>query len=161
MLLLLVQTPPHEMAVFYVFATCFGLDTAAYFAGRRFGGPSFAPKISPNKTMGGAIGGLCGVVVLALIFKGIHLSLGDASSHLWWNIGAQLNAGELVMLGLSLGVVGQLGDLLESAFKRWGQVKDSGSLLLGHGGFLDRFDSLFLAAPLCYLLLYHFLHLGR
>jgi phosphatidate cytidylyltransferase len=63
----------------------------------------------------------------------------------------------LAVLGLVIGVFGQIGDLVESAFKRWGHVKDSGAFLPGHGGFLDRFDSLFLAAPLAYLLLGWFL----
>ena len=63
---------------------------------------------------------------------------------------------QLIGLALAVGIFGEIGDLLESLFKRWGGVKDSGTVIPGHGGFLDRFDSLFLAAPVCYVLIVTF-----
>jgi len=151
--LLLGQTPPHEMAVLLLFVLVFGMDTAAYFGGKLFDGPKLAPNISPNKTIAGALCGLLAAVGLALVFKLIPTE----HRQVWWATIPNLAWWKLVVLGIGISVFGQLGDLLESAFKRWGGVKDSGSVIPGHGGFLDRFDSLFLAAPVCYLLLRLFL----
>lgn len=150
-LLLLVQTPFHEMALAFLFPVIFSLDTAAYFGGKRLGGPLMAPTISPHKTWAGAVIGLLGAVAMALLFTFVPAAPGDPRIGAvipWWGLG---------IIGACIGVVGQMGDLLESAFKRWGKVKDSGVALPGHGGFLDRFDSLFLAAPVCYLLLLFFM----
>lgn len=139
-LLLLSVTPFHELAVLYLFAAVFALDTAAYFGGRCIGGARLAPSISPNKTWAGSISGLLGASLASLVFLPGPMG---AALH-WWG---------LLLLGTGIACIGQVGDLLESRFKRWGGVKDSGSTLPGHGGFLDRFDSFFLAAPLCYLLI--------
>lgn len=160
-LLLLVETPHHEMAVVFVFMLVFALDTAAYFGGKQFGGMLLAPTISPKKTVSGAVCGLLATVVLALLFKCVPASLGTAGAGqaAWLNLSADLMWTHLLWLGLSIGIIGQVGDLVESVFKRWGGVKDSGIIIPGHGGFLDRFDSLFLAAPMCYLLLTRFLEL--
>jgi phosphatidate cytidylyltransferase len=120
------------LALFSVWIT----DSAAYFVGRAIGRRKLAPSISPNKTWEGAVAGLIGgaVAVVAL-----HEAFGlDAS------------AVELVALAVVLPVIGQLGDLGESALKRsWG-VKDTGWLLPGHGGFLDRIDSLLIVVPVVY-----------
>ena len=140
-LLLIAYTPLHEVGVLFAFAGVFTCDTAAYFGGQQLGGPPMAPKISPKKTFSGASCGLAGAVLLAVLFYYIAPPLHD------------LGLMNLVWLGAGIGIFGQLGDLLESAFKRWGAVKDSGQIMPGHGGFLDRFDSLFLAAPLIYGLL--------
>jgi phosphatidate cytidylyltransferase len=147
-LLLLARTPLHEIAVGFVFVLVFGLDTAAYFGGKHFGGCPLAPKISPKKTVSGSVCGLLATIALAFLFQGATDSAPAA-----WNLGMHLPWTALLWMGASAGILGQAGDLVESAFKRWGGVKDSGSLIPGHGGFLDRFDSLFLAAPACYLLL--------
>jgi len=147
-LLLLASTPLHEIAVGFVFVLVFGLDTAAYFGGRHFGGCPLAPKISPKKTMSGSICGLLATIALAFVFAGIF----DATPAAW-NLRMHLPWSAMLWLGVSVGILGQVGDLFESVFKRWGGVKDSGTIIPGHGGFLDRFDSLFLAAPACYLLL--------
>lgn len=115
-------------------------DTAAYFAGKQFGRRRLAPRTSPGKTVEGGIAGLAGSLVTGL-FLGFFLE-GHANFPITPAAGA--------LIGLLLGVAGQLGDLAESRFKREAGVKDSGRLLLGHGGVLDRFDALFLAIPLAY-----------
>lgn len=106
-------------------------DIGAYFSGRQFGGAKLSPDISPSKTWSGAIGGFAlgtfGALVIWLIFTPSQ----------WW-IG--------VGLAIILSVVGQAGDLAESALKRYFRVKDSGDILPGHGGLMDRLDSLSLAA---------------
>jgi phosphatidate cytidylyltransferase len=110
-------------------------DTGAYFSGRFFGRHKLSPIISPNKTVEGAIGGtfLCVLIVLLL-------------NILFLNIPVYI----LVILAFLSSIAGQAGDLLESAVKRWAGVKDSGKVIPGHGGILDRFDSLMLVAPLVY-----------
>jgi phosphatidate cytidylyltransferase len=109
-------------------------DTAAYFAGKRFGTTKLAPRISPNKTRAGAWGALAGAALLAL-----------AGGWLLGQRGVALAA--LVALGLLIVVASIVGDLFESLLKRQANVKDSGVLIPGHGGLLDRFDSLFAALP--------------
>ncbi|MEC8145213.1 MAG: phosphatidate cytidylyltransferase [Pseudomonadota bacterium] len=110
-------------------------DIAAYFVGRRVGGPKLAPVVSPNKTRSGAIGGTAGGVLACLLI-----------SSLSW-----LTPAEAVFGGVALAVLAQAGDLFESALKRRVGVKDSGSLIPGHGGFLDRFDGYLLTLPAVYL----------
>lgn len=118
-------------AILFLFAIVWATDILAYFAGRAIGGPKLAPRISPNKTWSGMIGGLAGGVAsgmaLAALF-GIPPSFRIA----------------LVALVLSLAAVG--GDLFESAFKRRFQVKDTGHIIPGHGGFMDRLDGFIVAA---------------
>ena len=110
-------------------------DITAYFVGRRIGGAKLAPSISPNKTRSGAIGGTLGAVAACLL----------VSSNSW------LSPMEAVVGGICLAVLAQAGDLIESALKRCVGVKDSGSLIPGHGGFLDRFDGYLLTLPAVYL----------
>lgn len=162
-LLLLGLSPFHEAAVIFVFLAVFALDTSAYFGGKHFGGTRLAPQISPNKTVSGALCGLLATVGLVLAVRGLSLAWQDTVNGpltLWQQLGAQLAWWQLALIGIGVGVFGQVGDLMESAFKRWGGVKDSGAFIPGHGGFLDRFDSLYLAAPVCYLLLMAFLRHG-
>ena len=112
-------------------------DTAAYVAGRSLGGPRLAPAISPSKTWSGLCGGVLGAALAGALAA--------------WLLGS----GRLVQaagLGALLAAVSQLGDLIESACKRLAGVKDSGSLIPGHGGVLDRVDGLLLAAPALALL---------
>lgn len=144
--LLIGNSSVHELGVLFVFTGVFALDTAAYFGGRHFGGPPIAPKISPHKTLTGALCGLGGALALAAVYSVVSRQLGLT---------------QYLLLGVSLGVLGQVGDLFESAFKRWGNVKDSGNVIPGHGGFLDRFDSLFLAAPAVYVLYQMFLGVAK
>ena len=121
-----------ELVILAVFAT-FACDTSAFFVGRAWGRHHMAPAISPHKTWEGAIGGFVGAVAAALALRSL-LSLGD------WSL--PLNYVEAIGVGCLIGVVAQLGDLLESLLKRRAGVKDSGNLIPGHGGVLDRIDSL-------------------
>lgn len=110
-------------------------DTGAFFVGRALGGRKLMPALSPNKTVSGAVGGwIAG-------FLGV---LGTGA------FAASLPLGRALLLAAAVPVAAQLGDLMESAFKREAGVKDSGRLLPGHGGVLDRFDSLMLVAPTVY-----------
>ena len=117
--------------VFYLLAVVWGTDIGAYIAGRLIGGPKLIPLISPNKTWAGLLGGMA----LAAIF-GYVVSLGFHVQQ----------PGTAVGLALLLAVVSQLGDLFESYFKRRSGVKESGGLIPGHGGVLDRIDGLVFAA---------------
>jgi phosphatidate cytidylyltransferase len=109
-------------------------DTAAYFVGRAIGGRKLLPAISPNKTVSGSIGGLVAAVIVSTVVGAVTIS-----PHHWVRY---------VVVGLAASVIGQIGDLIESAYKRSSGVKDSGHLLPGHGGMLDRIDSLLFAAPI-------------
>ncbi len=118
----------------FVMVTVWLADTGGYFAGKRFGKRKLATAISPNKTWEGVAGGLFLGILWALIF---YFILGDLAISL---IGWLVLAGFIVMVSI-------VGDLLESVFKRSFKVKDSGQLLPGHGGILDRVDSLLAAIP--------------
>ena len=106
-------------------------DTAAYFAGRTVGRRKLAPILSPNKTWAGAIASIIGATLVAVTFSRF----------------VNLRLAHLVAMAVAGNVAGQMGDLFESAFKRSAGVKDSGSLLPGHGGVLDRIDALVLTFP--------------
>jgi phosphatidate cytidylyltransferase len=111
-------------------------DTGGYFAGKGIGGPKLYPAVSPNKTWSGAIGGLLGSVVGALL------------AHFWYL--PELPLGKGIMAALIAGAFGQLGDLCESLMKRSVGVKDSGGILPGHGGILDRVDALLFVSGALY-----------
>lgn len=113
-------------------------DSGAYMVGRKIGKHKLWPAISPNKTWEGSIGGN----VVALIFAAIYLHFFPQFYGFW----------TMMAIALFLSVVGQLGDLVESALKRYYGVKDSGKILPGHGGILDRFDSMLLVFPMLHLL---------
>lgn len=122
---------------FYVFFTIlvtWANDTAAYFVGMNFGKHKLCPGISPNKSIEGSAAGVIGGLLMAM-------GLGAVYGH---------SIGPLLLLGFLVVVAGQCGDLIESVIKRNAGVKDSGSFLPGHGGVLDRFDSLLIAAPVVF-----------
>src|SRR5690606_7045524 len=136
----LIETRVEGLA-FVVFAllVVWFTDSGAYFTGRKIGKRKLWPEISPNKTIEGFVGGIVWAIAIGLIF----------------NFFVDLEKPVLLIIGVSIiaSVFGQMGDLVESALKRHFNVKDSGTILPGHGGILDRFDSILFVMPLL-----HFLH---
>ncbi|MGI1657078.1 phosphatidate cytidylyltransferase [Streptococcus uberis] len=124
------------LALFIVWAT----DMGAYFIGRRFGKRKLLAKVSPNKTIEGSLGGIASAVVVAMVFMLIDKS-----------VYAPLNFFMMLILVVFFSIFAQFGDLVESAIKRHFGVKDSGKLIPGHGGILDRFDSLIFVFPIMHL----------
>lgn len=122
----------------YLLLTVWSTDSGAYLVGRKIGKTKLAPQISPNKTWEGSIGGTIVAVIVGIIFSVTGL--------IHYGILAT------ILMTLFLSIAGQLGDLIESSLKRYYGVKDSGRILPGHGGILDRFDSLLLVLPMAYLL---------
>jgi phosphatidate cytidylyltransferase len=120
--------------VFLALAATFASDTAAYFVGRALGRHKLAPAISPGKTWEGTIAGFLGAIIVGLLFT----------------LALPLSYWQAALLGFLVSLFGQLGDLGESLLKRNMGVKDSGNLLPGHGGFLDRIDSVVLAGVVVY-----------
>jgi phosphatidate cytidylyltransferase len=116
--------------IIWLFAVVWGTDTLAYFTGRSLGGPKLWPRISPKKTWSGAIGGLLGGVLLACLL------ISALGVNIKW---------QHIVLSIALSVLTQCGDLYESAIKRRYNVKDSGNLIPGHGGFMDRLDGFIFA----------------
>ncbi len=122
--------------VFFLLLVVWLGDAGAYYVGKKFGKRKLSPQISPKKTVEGAIGGLLTSVVTAIV---IHFTFFEDFPLL-----------HAIIAGALLSVSGMIGDLAESMWKRSANVKDSGTLLPGHGGFLDRFDSIFFTAPILY-----------
>ncbi|NJC33512.1 phosphatidate cytidylyltransferase [Sphingomonas jejuensis] len=128
---------PGGLAIaFWTMATVWATDIGAYFAGRLIGGPKLMPRVSPNKTWAGLIGGMAAALLVGLAFNE--------------RFGVPI---ELVLTAPVLAIIAQAGDLYESSIKRRAGVKDSGTLLPGHGGVLDRLDGLVTVAPAVALLL--------
>ena len=124
-------------------AISFGSDTFALFAGMACGKHKLAPHVSPKKTIEGGVGGLLGGVIGMILLHAIGT----------WALGESfLSWGQILALGLLGSVIDQIGDLSFSVIKREFGVKDYGKLLPGHGGVLDRFDSVTFVAPFAYLL---------
>ena len=131
--------------VYLAMLTTFANDTGAYFIGRARGKHKLAPAVSPAKTWEGAMGGLMSAVVAAIVtamvLKLISVKLGAPFAFTYWQV---------IALGFLVGLFAQLGDLVESLLKRNMGVKESGNLLPGHGGVLDRFDSLIFVGAVVY-----------
>lgn len=125
-----------KLWIFFVMFLVMASDSLAYFSGIRFGRRKLYPAISPNKSVEGALGGLLGGVLAALAVRALFFPA--------------LGMFDALLLGVGLGAASQLGDLFESMLKRSFGVKDSGDLIPGHGGLLDRLDSLLFAYPLAY-----------
>ena len=120
--------------VYTIFLISFATDTFAYFSGYLFGKHKLIPKVSPKKTIEGSIGGMIGSTICCIIFAYIF----------------KLNVYHLGFVGFIGSIVAQFGDLFASSIKRFVGIKDYGKLIPGHGGILDRFDSVILVAPFVY-----------
>lgn len=133
--LLHAQDLDQPALLLFLFLLVWGADTFAYFAGHKFGRHKLAPAVSPGKTIEGVAGGMVAVLLLAVL-AGVYVWHHDGVKLLWW-----------ILLCLAVGLISVLGDLVESKVKRVAGVKDSGTIVPGHGGVLDRIDALTSAAP--------------
>ncbi len=127
--------PRRPAVLLFLFIFVWAADTAAYFIGRAFGKRKLAPHVSPGKTVAGAVGGVATVALVALI-----------SGNIYWELSGRLLLA-WTLLGVVTAVFSIVGDLMESKLKRIAGAKDSGRLLPGHGGVLDRIDAFTAAAP--------------
>jgi phosphatidate cytidylyltransferase len=123
---------------FAVFVSVWICDSAAFGIGMKWGKKKIFPRVSPKKSIVGSVAGFLSVLIFFYVLAHFHLPSADFSLQ------------DVIVFSIISGVFGQLGDFLESLFKRDVGVKNSGSFLMGHGGVLDRFDSLIFAAPLTY-----------
>jgi phosphatidate cytidylyltransferase len=135
--------------VLFVLLTSFASDTTAFFIGRKWGRHKLAPVISPGKTWEGAMAGVSGAIILSLLF--VPKYFGSISNPLFLST---LSYYSTVLLGMTVSIFGQIGDLVESMIKRNMNTKDSGRLLPGHGGILDRMDSIVFASAVIYFILW-------
>ena len=142
--LVLIRMLPHGVPwLFLIMVIVMSGDSAAYYVGSTLGRTKLYPAVSPKKSVEGSLGGLAGSVLGALIARGTFFP--------------ELSILDCFATALLLGLLGQLGDLFESLLKRSCGVKDSGSIIPGHGGILDRLDSILFAAPAAYYYAYFLL----
>jgi len=146
-LILLRSAKSGDQYVFLVFAGIWGCDTLAYYGGRLLGRHKLFERVSPKKTWEGAVTGFFGALLGVFIVRSIYEALGIPFS---------LELISTFVVGALAGTLGQIGDLAESLLKRDAQIKDSGTIIPGHGGVLDRFDSLLFVAPATYIYLLFF-----
>lgn len=139
-IILVRKLPFGKYIIWFIFITAWLSDTMAYAVGMRFGRNKLIPQISPKKTVEGALGGLLGSVLFNVIF-GLVCAYG-------FKLNVKFLA--LIILAIVAGIVSQLGDLTASCIKREHNIKDYSNLLPGHGGILDRFDSVLFVAPTVY-----------
>lgn len=128
--------------IFSILGTIWICDSAAFFFGTALGKHKLFPRVSPKKSWEGAIFGFLFAILSMILFQKIFISF--------------LSIGTAIGLGIIIGTVGQIGDLVESLLKRDAGVKDSSNIIPGHGGIFDRFDSLLFSAPFIYYYLYYF-----
>lgn len=134
--------------VWLIFLCSWGCDTCAYCVGVLFGKHKMSPKLSPKKSIEGAVGGVCGTVLLTLLYTYLCRNL------------MGIDAKQIIILSVIAGIgalISMVGDLTASAIKRNYDVKDYGKLIPGHGGILDRFDSVIFTAPIVYYLAAYFI----
>ena len=134
--------PGGVFTVWLVFICSWGCDTCAYCVGMLIGKHKMAPVLSPKKSVEGGIGGIAGAALIGVLYA-------LAVNH-WGNAGASI--GSYAVIGAVGGAISQIGDLAASAIKRYHNIKDYGKLIPGHGGILDRFDSVIFTAPIIYYL---------
>jgi phosphatidate cytidylyltransferase len=125
------------LTIISIFASIWICDTAAYFGGLAMGKHKLFERVSPNKTWEGAVWGFAGAVLTMMAAQKLLIPY--------------LEFHQAIIMGLIIGIFGQLGDLVESLFKRDAGVKDSSNIIPGHGGVFDRFDSLIFVSPILYL----------
>lgn len=141
--------PGGAQLVFLVFAAIWACDSLAYYGGRLFGKHKLFERVSPKKTWEGAVAGLLGAFLGVFVVRYLYIQFGYTFI---------LSSAQTSMIGLFAGTLGQAGDLAESLLKRDAGIKDSSHLIPGHGGVLDRFDSLMFVAPATALYLQFTLH---
>jgi phosphatidate cytidylyltransferase len=132
-------------SIVYIISIIAATDIGAYFFGKSIGGPKLAPSISPGKTISGSIFGILSSIIIGSIFYFIE-----------YFKEMDLSYSKLILITLIVSILSQIGDLLESAFKRKFGVKDSSNLIPGHGGFLDRIDGFLLSMP--FFAIMHFMN---
>jgi len=136
-LIVLLRNDPHGVAwLFFLLFIVFAGDVGAFYSGKFFGRHKLSPSISPGKTIEGSIGGMIFCIIVGYIFMRLFLP--------------HLNSPIVFLLFIIVNISAQAGDLFESQLKRTGKIKDSGNILPGHGGILDRIDTLLFAAPVAY-----------
>ena len=128
-----------HLLVWFIYIGAWGSDTCAYCVGKLIGKHKMPSKLSPNKTIEGCLGGVAGAALIGFIFAAVFYDNKD----IWW---------QLPLIGAVSSVISQIGDLAASAIKRNHDIKDYGNLIPGHGGILDRFDSIIFTAPVVYYL---------
>lgn len=139
-----LRVPPGGVLLVFPLVLTWASDIGAYFVGRSIGGRKLMPSVSPGKTVSGAVGGLVASMLVSYVFaRGVLVPFAHLGFTPW---GA-------LLFGALISVAAQTGDLFESLIKREGGVKDSSHIIPGHGGILDRFDSLIFVMPVAYLLL--------
>lgn len=141
-LALLIPIRSTDVGMVWIYLTLcvvFAGDTGAYYAGSYFGKKKLCPNVSPGKTIVGAVGGL-----------GANLVVGLVVGHIWL---PEIPLATVALLAIAVGIAGQVGDLFESMLKRTAGIKDSGNVLPGHGGVLDRIDALLFAVPVAYVVI--------
>jgi len=132
-----------QMAVWLIFICAFASDTGAYFVGINFGKHKMTPVLSPKKSIEGAIGGIASAAVVSAVFVYLY--------NLLYN--TNINIIIITIIGAVGSVFAQMGDLAASSIKRYVNIKDYGSIMPGHGGVMDRFDSVIFTAPAIYILI--------
>ena len=152
----------YDAIYFILLILCFawGGDTFAYFAGRAFGKHKLAPIVSPNKTVEGAIGGICGSMLIGVIATVIYGMLSGRYAAFTVDV-TVCHYLVVVGMGAIASVLGILGDLFASAVKRQAGIKDYGTIFPGHGGILDRFDSVMFIAPFVSIVVRYFFYFIR
>lgn len=125
--------------ILFLYATVWAADSCAYYIGKGFGKRKLYPSVSPNKTVEGAAGSLAGGIVAALLLRSF--------------ITRELGIAPIILMGMTIGLLSIVGDLVESMFKRDAGVKDSGRIIPGHGGILDKIDGALFSGPFLYWIL--------
>ena len=140
--------PDGKFLVWLIFLCSWGCDTCAYCVGVLIGKHKMAPKLSPKKSIEGAVGGVVGAALLAIIYGFVFKDAMGCTTQTIWFMAGICAVGALISM---------VGDLTASAIKRFFDIKDYGHLIPGHGGIMDRFDSMIITAPIIYFLAYHFI----